>query len=165
MEDNEKTINPINLEQKVTEIIKELTVKMGFETEVEVKRISGEEKESLVYNIKTEESNFLIGQYGINLQSLQHIARLLVRKKIAENANFILDVNSYRQDKNNSIIKMAHDLAEQALLEEKAVVLRPMSPYERRLIHLELSKDERVKTESIGEREDRRIVIKPADLI
>jgi spoIIIJ-associated protein len=43
--------------------------------------------------------------------------------------------------------------------------MRPMSPYERRLAHMALSENEKIKTESIGEGEDRRIVIKPADLI
>jgi len=43
--------------------------------------------------------------------------------------------------------------------------MRPMSPYERRIVHMELAKNESVKTESIGDGEDRRVVIKPADLI
>jgi spoIIIJ-associated protein len=119
----------------------------------------------LVLNIKTEFSNYLIGQHGINLQALQHIARILARKKIEDRVNFILDVNSYRQDKNNSIANLAKSMAEQAISEKRAVVLRPMSPYERRLVHLELSQNDQVKTESIGEGEDRRIVIKPINLV
>lgn len=136
--------------------------KMGFEAEIKVKLAEGE---ALICNILTKDSNFLIGQYGVNLQSLQHIARLIVKKNIPDGANFILDVNSYRQEKNESVVKMAKNMAEEALLERRAVVMRPMSPYERRIVHMELAKNDQIKTESIGDGDDRRVVIKPADLI
>jgi len=154
-----------NWQQQLAESVTELLEKMGFQCEVEVTKIEEDGVQSAICNIKTEESSFLIGQYGVNLESLQHIARIVVRKKIPQNLNFTLDVNSYRQEKNESIVKMAKSLAEEALLERRAVILRPMSPYERRLVHLELSKNEKVKTESIGDGENRRVVIKPADLV
>lgn len=152
------------IEKKLEEIIKELIFKMGFPAEVTVRKKSEDEVETFICDLKTDESNFLIGQYGVNLQSLQHIARVVVRKKIEGKMNFVLDVNSYRQEKNDSVIKLAKSLAEQAIGEKRAVVMRPMSSYERRIVHIELSKDERIKTESIGEGEDRRVVIKPADM-
>ena len=162
METEEKN----NLEEIIKETVQKLVEKMGFLSDVEVKKITQEEdKETIVCNIQTADSNFLIGQYGVNLQSLQHIARLLVRKKTDDRMNFIVDVNSYRQEKNSSIEKLAREMAEQAVREKRAVVLRPMSPYERRIVHLELSKNAQVKTESIGEGEDRKVVIKPADLV
>ncbi len=150
--------------------VKELLEKMGFDCELSLTcetetEDAGTEKENIVCDIKTTESNFLIGQYGVNLQSLQHIARVLIRKKIEDRINFVLDVNSYRKEKNLSIITMAKNSADQALNEKRAVVLRPMSSYERRLVHMELSKNTEVVTESVGEGEDRKIVIKPADLI
>lgn len=156
----------INHEQEIKKVLSELLEKMGFgSSEVEFNKHTDEQGEIIVCNIKTDESNFLIGQHGVNLQSLQHIARILVKKVIPEKANFVLDVNSYRQEKNDSIIKLARNLAQEALTEKRAVVLRPMTPYERRIVHMELSKNEDIKTESIGEGEDRRVVIKPADLI
>lgn len=154
-----------NIKDIIKETVEKLISKMGFDCEVEIKEQSGESGDTVICNIKTADSNFLIGQYGVNLQSLQHIARLLVRKKTEEKANFTVDVNSYREEKNTSIEKMAEDLAGQAIREKRAVVMRPMSPYERRLVHLVLSKNSRIKTESIGEGEDRKVVIKPADLI
>lgn len=148
-------------------VVENLVKQMGFTAEIEIKEAMEEEggKETIVCNIKTEESNFLIGQYGVNLQSLQHIARLIVRKKIEEPINFVVDVNSYRQEKNSSIEKIAREMAEQAVREQRAVVMRPMSPYERRLVHLELSKNTQIKTESIGEGEERKVMIKPADMV
>lgn len=153
-------------EQEIKEIVQEVVNKMGFKAEVEIEKTSSEEgQETITCNIKTEESNFLIGQYGVNLQSLQHIARLLVRKKIDEKVNFIVDVNSYRQEKNVSLEKIAREAAEQALREKRAIVMRPMSSYERRIVHMELSKNSQVKTESIGEGEERKVMVKPADLV
>jgi spoIIIJ-associated protein len=163
----ENSENNPEIEKKLKEITEELISKMGFSAEVELKKTGkGEgEREMRTLNIKTEDSNFLIGQYGANLQSLQHIARILIRKKIEEKIDFIIDVNSYRAERSDSIIKLARNLAEEAIREKKAVVLRPMAPYERRIVHLELDKNEKIRTESIGEGEDRRVVIKPADLI
>lgn len=153
------------LEAIIKTTTEELLNKMGFDALVEVVRETEDEKENLVCNIKTEESSFLIGQYGVNLQSLQHIARVLVRKKTDDRANFVLDVNYYRKEKNSSIVNLAKDIASQVLNEKRAVVLRPMSPYERRLVHMELSKNPDVITESIGEGEDRKVVVKPANTL
>lgn len=152
------------IEQEIARIVEELVSKMGFSSTVEIKKKKEEEDDDsiIVCNIKTEDSNFLIGQYGLNLQSLQHIARVIARKRIGdEPVNFVLDVNFYRQEKNESIIRLAKNIAEEVLIEKHEVVMRPMTAYERRIVHMELSKNEMIKTESVGEGEDRRIVIKP----
>lgn len=150
--------------------VEEVLQKAGFSGSVSVTtqlQNEGEiEEENIVCNIQTDEdSNFLIGQYGVNLQALQHLFRLILRKKTDEKLRFILDVNSYRQQKNQSVVEQAHEAAEQALAEGRAIVMRPMSAYERRLIHMELSKNEKVFTESIGDGESRKVVVKPAALV
>lgn len=154
------------MEEKNRETIKlsleELLEKMGFQAEVTVTE-SADDPESALCEIKTDtDSNLLIGQGGVNLQALQHIARLLVRKKTQDHIKFIIDVNSYRQEKNQSIIELARNAASQAIAERRAVVMRPMSTYERRIVHLELSKNSDVVTESIGEGEGRKVVVKPS---
>lgn len=149
-------------------LIKECILKMGFSCqEIEVVEIQGdlEQEKTLILNIKTTDSGFLIGQYGANLQALQHMARVLVREKLQERTRFILDINSYRQEKNEAVVRLAKEVAEQALREKRAILMRPMSPYERRLVHMEFSGSEQVKTESIGEGEERKIVIKPLNLV
>lgn len=149
-----------NEEKIISEKIKETLEKMTFPgAGVEV---SKNKEDVLVFNIKTEDSNFLIGQYGVNLQALQHIIRMVCKKSFPEKVNFVLDIDSYRQEKNASIEVMARSAADEAAQEKKDVVLRPMTPYERRIVHMELAKCDDVKTESIGEGEDRKIVVKPA---
>ena len=152
-------------EEIVKECVEELLAKMGFNGEVSVEKTNEEEKERVLANIKTEESNFLIGQYGLNLEALQHLARVMVRKRMEEKIDLVVDVNFYRREKSDSIIKLARNLAEEALTENRAMALRPMSAYERRLVHMELSKNDKIKTESVGEGEERKVIIKPASLV
>lgn len=153
-------------EQELKEIILGLVERIGIVATIDIYEADDlQEADVLVCNIQTQESNFLIGQNGLNLQALQHITRIIVRKKIQEPINFVLDVNNYRQEKNNSIVKLAKTLAEQAVAERRTIILRPMTAYERRFVHLELIKNEQVRTESIGEGADRRVVIKPLNMV
>lgn len=155
------------MDQKTNEFVKntitELLDKMGFSGKLTLEE---SDDESIVCNITTDnDSHFLIGQHGVNLQALQHLTRLIVRKSISEKIRFVLDVNDYRKQKNQTLIEQAHSATEEALREKRSISLKPMSTYERRIVHLELSKDSRVTTESIGEGENRKIIIKPTGLI
>lgn len=151
----------------IQESVKELMEKAGFSCKVETKSIAKEEDDTEIScNIQTtEDSNLLIGQYGVNLQSFQHIARMIVRKKVSDKINFTLDINSYREQKNQSIIEQAKEAAQQAINEGRVIIMKPMSAYERRLVHMELSKNEKVLTESVGEGENRKILVKPSNEI
>ncbi|KKP97326.1 MAG: R3H domain protein [Candidatus Moranbacteria bacterium GW2011_GWE1_36_7] len=148
----------------IQQTIEELIQKMGFTGSVTISK--DENDDSITCDIVTDsDSNFLIGQHGINLQALQHLARLIVRKHIPEKIRFTLDINNYRKQKNQSIIQQALQFAEEALSQGRGVIMPPMSTYERRLVHMELSKNSAIKTESIGEGESRKIVVKPANMI
>lgn len=148
----------------VKDAIEELLSKMGFSGKVTV--LQEQEDEGITCEIATnEDSNFLIGQHGVNLQALQHLVRLIVRKHVPEKIRFTLDVNGYRKQKNLSIAQLAQQAAQDAVSQGRAIMMQPMSTYERRLVHLELSKNSAVVTESIGEGESRKIVIKPASMI
>ncbi|NTW26712.1 MAG: KH domain-containing protein [Candidatus Moranbacteria bacterium] len=156
------------MDEKITSTIKktieELITKMGFSGEVTIAEST--EADSVTCDITTDvDSNFLIGQHGINLQALQHLARLIVRKHIPEKIRFTLDINKYRQQKNQSIIEQAKFAAREAISQGRSVFMDPMTTYERRIVHLELSTNPEVRTESVGEGESRKIVIKPANMI
>ncbi len=159
--------NPKEINQLIEETVKELLLKMGFDPEIKIESSNSSENETeVVCNISTnEDSNFLIGQHGQNLQAIQHLARLLTRKKTEEKIKFVIDINSYRREKNDNLIELAKEAASKALQEKRSIIMKPMSNYERRLVHLELSKNEAVVTESIGEGEERKIVVKPSDFI
>ncbi|MCX6763622.1 MAG: hypothetical protein NTZ97_02720 [Candidatus Moranbacteria bacterium] len=153
------------IEKTIQEIVQNIVEAMGFPCQVEIKNQTLNGAETLVFNIITPEPSFLIGQYGINLQSLQHLLRILVKHKTDQKIGFIIDANSYREEKNSSLERLARSLAEEAVRENREIILRPMSSYERRIVHMELVKNTEVVTESIGENDDRRVVIKPARLV
>ncbi len=152
--------------QEKSELLKnstrELLEKMTFQDfEISVAEEKNADGENLIANVETAESNLLIGQYGTTLKAFQHIVRLMVRRQTEDKFKFLLDVNGYLRQKTESLSKIARDAARQAISERKSVVLRPMSAYERRLVHLELDGNENIRTESIGEGENRKVVIKP----
>jgi spoIIIJ-associated protein len=153
---------------KIKALIRETIEKMGFfcqEVTGDQQSNLEQQEETATFNIKTPDSSFLIGQYGANLQALQHIIRILAREKLEERTRLVLDINFYRKEKNEAVILLAKEMAKQALREKRAVVMRPMSPYERRLVHMEFSENDQIKTESIGEGEERKIVLKPLNLV
>lgn len=131
---------------------------MQQEAEIEVQE--GENSEIHV-KIKCEDPGILIGWKGKNLSSLQHILTLILNTNAEEWSRVIVDVNNYREEQEDRIAKMALAAAKQVVANGEAVVMGKMSPYERRIVHMALAEDEKVKTESEGEGEARHVVVYP----
>lgn len=112
-------------------------------------------------NIGTEHSKTLIGERGKTLAEIQHIIRGIIRKQVKEDLFVEIDINNYKQIKNEKLRDVAEDIADEVSFYKKEKVLPAMSPYERRIIHLALEKRPDIETESVGEGPDRRIVVKP----
>ena len=115
-------------------------------------------------NATVKEAGFIIGRDGENLRALQYILGLMVSKK-TEGAltpfNFIFDINDYNKEKEEYLTALAKNTAHTVLETKKTIGLEPMSSFERRIIHLVVEKIEGVASESVGEGEERRVVIKP----
>lgn len=153
------------MKEESKKIIKEETANlinlMGFGVEISIIEDENDENR-VICNISSDsEANFLIGQNGENLQAIQHLVRLLVRKKTDDMIKFLVDVNFYRKDQESSILNLAKEAAEEAINNKKTVVLKPMSAYNRRLVHMFLANNKDVVTESSGDESERRVVIKP----
>ncbi|MFH0831057.1 MAG: R3H domain-containing nucleic acid-binding protein [Parcubacteria group bacterium] len=110
--------------------------------------------------IETQDSRRLIGQHGITLAALQYLTRLLVSGHTGKPCFASLDVNDYKSKREQQVVDLAKQGAEKALRSDSMVVLRPMSSYERRIVHTTLQKIEGVATESLGQEPNRRVVIK-----
>jgi len=141
----------------IKETIIDLLKRMNFDGKVDVD-ISDEN--NILANIQTEQANFLIGQSGANLDALQHIIRIIINKKSNEFVHFILDVNNYRKYRIELLKELAENVAKQVLTEKVAVTLRPMTAYDRRIVHLALANNSQIVTESIGNGTERKITIK-----
>ena len=121
-----------------------------------------EGKETIVFNIKTNEANVLIGHNGENLLALQHLIRILARRKDESLIPFNLDINNYRKEKGEKLQTTAELAAKRARETGRRVILRPMPSYDRRIVHLFLSKENDLITESEGIDPDRKITVKPS---
>lgn len=163
------------MNEKIQELIKETIVELvkivDISATIEEERIEnmGGDEEIFTINLSTESPNLLIGQYGSNLQCLQHLAGIIIRRK-ALNGNFIdasendikfnIDVNNYKKQKKESLVKLVDTIASQVVYNKNSVALRPMSSYERKVVHMEIASRKNLATESMGEDLMRRVVIK-----
>ena len=148
-------------QEAIQDIVEKLVSGMDFEATVEVTELPGVSGGLLCSIAVNDGQNFLIGQYGMNLAALQHLVRILARKRIVEKMEIIVDVNNYFSEKKQLLEKEAMQALEEALQKNVAVTLRPMLPYERKVIHACLAGNESVETESIGQGEERKVVVRP----
>lgn len=112
-------------------------------------------------HIETEETGLLIGFHGRTLESFQIILGILVFRKLGSWTKVYVNVGDYREKREEALMHMAQQAAERVLATGQEVTLAHLSPSERRVIHLTLSGDERIATESVGEGDGRVLVVKP----
>jgi spoIIIJ-associated protein len=121
----------------------------------------GEHRPTITVNIAGDDLSFLIGRKAETLDALQYIARLILGKELNRGVTLIVDVQGYKARRIESIKKMAHTFAKQAVDTGRRQHLEPMPADERRIIHIELRDHPDVFTESIGEGERRKVTINP----
>jgi len=112
-------------------------------------------------HIETEETGLLIGFHGRTLESFQMLLGMMVSRKLGKWERVYVNVGDYREKREEALMYMAQRAAERALSSGRPVELTRLSASERRVIHLTLSGDDRVKTESEGEGQDRKLIISP----
>jgi spoIIIJ-associated protein len=119
------------------------------------------EEPPLVLNITGQDLGILIGRRSETLQALQYMLRLMVSKEMGGWQPIVVDVESYRVRRRQSLHRMAEKMAERAVSSRKRVVLEAMPAYERRVIHVALKNHPAVITKSIGSDENRKVTIIP----
>jgi spoIIIJ-associated protein len=149
---------------QIKKIVEEFFEKMTMQVsgiEVICEGLEDKEKKIINISIKAEEPQILIGQGGQTLFEIQRILKTILIKKTSEIFYLNLDINDYKNKKIEYLKNTAKNTADEVAMSKKEKVLNPMSAYERRIIHAELSNREDVTTESQGEGQNRSIVIKP----
>lgn len=135
----------------------------GLQAKVEIGVQSAAEAEEgdrvPVLNIVGEDLGVLIGRQNEVLSALEFITRLAVNQRSHARSHFIVDVNGYRARRAESLRKLGLRMAEQAVQSGRTVILEPMPPAERRIIHLALRNHPKVFTQSIGEGDHRKVTI------
>ncbi len=149
--------NLISAQKKVKEELNEILKLMGMEAEI----TTSLEEEKVVADIKSENGAILIGKKGQTLNALQLIVNLIVNRDEKTRTKVIVDTENYRQRRENALVKMAGEVADEVKSKGRSRELEPMNPAERRVIHLALKDDRDVETTSQGEGNFRRVVVSP----
>ena len=112
-------------------------------------------------HIETEETGLLIGFHGRTLESFQILLGLIIAKRLESWVKVYVNVGDYREKREEALMHMAQRAAERVLATGRPVELSRLSASERRVVHVTLSGDERIATESVGEGLNRTLVVKP----
>jgi spoIIIJ-associated protein len=139
------------------EIVGQLLARMGIRCSV----TSRATPEAIVVDVSGRDLGVLIGWRGETLRALQTMTNLLASRKIGPDQRVIVDVERYRQRRENTVREIAYRAARQVKVTGDPITLDAMQPFERRAIHLALESDPDVTTVSIGEEPDRRVVVGP----
>ena len=144
-------------EVKGKEFLDKIFKEMKLDVTIDVKEKNG----YLVFDLKGKNLGILIGRRGDTLDSLQFLLNLVINEKNAAKVKGIIDIENYRAKREDTLIGLSHKLAAKARKTGQKVVLEPMNPQERRIIHMALQNDRRVSTYSEGEEPYRKVVIVP----
>ena len=128
--------------------------------EVTIDEYEGDEGE-LILDITGDDLAVLIGRYGRTLDSLQFIVSAINYRKLGFRYPVVIDVEGYKSRQREKIESIAHSTARRAVSQGRSISMRPMTPYERRLVHIALKDDPKVETDSEGEGSDRHVVVFP----
>ncbi len=128
--------------------------------EVTIDEYEGDEGE-LILDITGKDLAVLIGRHGKTLEALQSIISSITVRNIGFRYPIVVDVEGYKSRQRQKLEAIARSAANRASAQKRSVKLRPMTPYERRIVHMALKDDSRVQTASEGEGSARHVVVLP----
>jgi spoIIIJ-associated protein len=150
-----------NQTREATAILARILELMGEKAEIE--RATDAEPDTVELNVKGDGSGLLIGRHGQTLDALEYLVNRALARKLKDAAPISIDTESYRLRRRQQLHRMALSKGEQAKREHVAVMLDPMPPRDRRIIHLALKDDPLITTRSSGDGFLRSIQIVPVD--
>lgn len=116
---------------------------------------------SAVLDVEGDDLGILIGRRGTTLSALQYLVNLMISHESQSHVLVSVDVEHYHRRREESLYDLASRMADQVHQSGRAITLEPMSPAERRIVHLALAEDPDVSTGSVGSGEGRKVVIQP----
>jgi spoIIIJ-associated protein len=142
--------------------VEALLAKMGMDAVADLLEPEpGDRATEIRIEIEGKDSGRVIGKKGQVLAAIQHIVNRVVNRPGLDRRHVVVDAEGYRQRREDTLATMAQRLGKRALEEGKIITFEPMSPRDRRIVHLALAKFPGVVTKSDGEGEGRRVQIIP----
>ena len=167
--ENTETIAAVEAKATKTVVNNDEAVKMAkdflmkifaaMKIQVVMEKFVSKEDGSVTFKLHGADMGILIGKHGQTLDSLQYLTNLVANKHSAERIRIMIDIEDYRERRAHTLTRLALRLAERVKRSGDRVVLEPMNPHERKIIHMALQNDNRVNTLSEGEDPYRRVVI------
>lgn len=137
--------------------LREILDRMGIDAEVS----AFDDGERIILDAHGAESGLIIGKKGATLDALQYVVNRIISKKPNDGPVVVVDAEGYRGRREDSLADLARRLADKAVKSGRPVPVEPMSPHDRRIVHVTLADHPGVTTESDGEGLFRRVVIYP----
>jgi len=143
-------------------VLTELLSHLGVSANVDVR--AGEDAGTIVLDVNGDSGGLLIGRRGQTLDALEYIVnRIVSRDRDTPTLRLMIDVERYRERRREYLTVLAHRLAGKVKETGRAVTLNPMSPRDRRIVHIALQDDAAVTTRSYGDGHYRKVLIVPAE--
>ena len=137
--------------------IKELLERMNIEAKI---YLIEENDQKIVIEIESPDTALIIGKKGQTLESIQTIANVTMNKDANTWTKIIIDIENYRNRKERNLKNLANKVASQVKHTKRPVIMEPMNPFERRIVHIALQDDNDIETESLGEGILKKIKVK-----
>lgn len=135
-------------ESKIIDFVTEMINKMGYEVTVEV---MFREEKKIGIKLTSDSSSILIGRKGKNLDAMQLLVNVYAGHLGHEDVRIILDSENYRIRREESLVRLAYVTADKVRQTKNSILLEPMNPFERRLIHTTLNDIGDIETKSEGD--------------
>lgn len=128
---------------------------MNLEVEIEIKY----DKDQMEIDLRGPNMGVIIGKRGQTLDSIQYLTSLVANKNRDKYVKVFMDTENYRQKREETLVRLASKMAKNVKATRRTMVLEPMNPYERRIIHSALQSDSKIQTFSEGEEPYRKVAI------
>ncbi len=164
--DSEIEVKDIDAEEVdlASDYLRTLLELMEINAEVSVRApetpADGLGRATAVLDIDGEDLGLLIGRRGSSLAALQYLVNVMVTRRLGSRVLVTIDVEHYHRRREDSLRGLAHRMADRVRQSRRPVTLEPMPAAERRIIHLALSEDQNVMTASVGQGDERKVVIR-----
>jgi spoIIIJ-associated protein len=157
----ESTTNREDLAEKASDFLLGVLERMGISADIDIK----DDQDRTVLEIQTTDTELVIGRRGVVIDALQHLVNKAVFKERGTERGkpLIVDAGGFRDKQVERLRSLAQKMGEKALQTKQIVELQPMSPHDRRIVHMAIAEIPGLSSRSEGEGEDRHILVVPGE--
>ena len=153
--EEEKTFDREEVIERAKKFLTDIYKAIDIDLKINVREVD----DNVVLDLVEKDSALIIGKRGQTIDALQYLTNLAANRASDEKVRFILDVENYRERREETIIKLAKSVADRVVRIRQDIKMEPMSRHERRIVHTTLQENKRVETHSHGEEPYRYVVV------